>query len=246
VTDSVARILDLLDGGLQRSTEASWPIERDECARDGCDRPLDGEMFCKPCRAFMTEETDVDPLARGAGRLYAPGERPSDPCEPIGYEWPWRPEPNREPVDPRRINRDHIYPGIPRIRVGRLPPFPPPGQLQRTRAPIAGEFRSLHEIGIWLIVDFDHTYAYAPRNYHPYALRQDFGQAPRYRSSHRTNMRTRANLQAIGVCFRATRDQVAITRATRELIRDFHPTHPRIDVSLIGLVPNRTSDEPRA
>jgi hypothetical protein len=60
---SVDTILDLIDGGLQRSDEPSYGTDHSpsRCARCQRHAPVDGGDFCDGCRAFLLEDTDEDP-----------------------------------------------------------------------------------------------------------------------------------------------------------------------------------------
>lgn len=59
------RIIDLIDDGLQSSAELSYGDDVEgTCVRDGCREPAaGGGNFCGECRAFMLEDTDIDPVA---------------------------------------------------------------------------------------------------------------------------------------------------------------------------------------
>lgn len=66
MTSTTDRILDIIDAGLQSSTEGGeavdlWP---DYCARcQDADRPDDGDL-CHDCRAFLLGDSDDDPITR--------------------------------------------------------------------------------------------------------------------------------------------------------------------------------------
>jgi len=63
MTTSTDRILDLIDGGLQSSTEHGYGehVPAGHCAR--CRRPVADGDLCPLCRAFLLGDTDVDPCA---------------------------------------------------------------------------------------------------------------------------------------------------------------------------------------
>jgi hypothetical protein len=86
------RILDIIDGGLQTSTEhgytddgwPAFPVDQSRCPRCQRHPAADGADLCEGCRAFLLEDTDVDPARSWGmaddGALVAPGGWCAPPC----------------------------------------------------------------------------------------------------------------------------------------------------------------------
>lgn len=66
MADTVDRILDALDVGLQASRETGYGTDRggDRCARCQQTEPDGDGDLCAPCRAFLLGDTDDDPKVR--------------------------------------------------------------------------------------------------------------------------------------------------------------------------------------
>jgi hypothetical protein len=60
---SVDRVLEAIDGGLQRLPSEEWAAsvgDPSSCARCQRNDPVDGDL-CPGCRAFLLEDSDEDP-----------------------------------------------------------------------------------------------------------------------------------------------------------------------------------------
>jgi len=66
VSERADRILEVLDSGLQASTETGFGTDRapDACARCQLHAPVKGGDLCEGCRAFLLGDVDDDPAHR--------------------------------------------------------------------------------------------------------------------------------------------------------------------------------------
>ena len=75
MSGTVDRILDVLDVGLQTSTETGYGTDHDaeRCARCQRHDPAEGGDLCPGCRAFLLGDSDDDPTASQMGRVVVHG-----------------------------------------------------------------------------------------------------------------------------------------------------------------------------